>query len=207
MKRRDFLGMAAYCALIGSAQAVAPVAEPKDPFDKVGPFAGDAKNVFEFFMFTCNFCQQHHAAINSWGRSIPSPVRFDPIPIIVDRQSFDAARAYYAVRYTSPDRVADFLNAALSASAQGQTNMATPALLQSVGVNERKVEQAWGNPNVKAALERAMTITARYNIKATPSLGIGGKYVIHADHTGGDYRLLLQIASGFVSRILEASNG
>ncbi len=204
MNRRQFLIGA---ALLPMGQgAFAQKSAEDDPIDRVGPYKADAKQVFEFFLFSCFYCQQYHEAIASWGRSIPAPVKFEPVPVVVDYESFKGARVFYTVQRAAPERLNDFVRVAFDSARKGIVDLASPEVLRAAGVSQKAFDQAWVSPAVKASIERAMTLTARYGVAVTPSLGIGGRHVLHADQVGGDYGALMRLASGFVSRILEGGN-
>ncbi len=201
MKRRDFL---IACAMTPFMEHALAESDGGNPFAKVGPFVGEAKTVFEFFSFSCTYCQQHQAAMSSWGRTVPRPVTFETVPVVVDRDTFNAARAYYAAQKANPGQINAYLQAALYAARSGYADMASAEILQSAGIGQAAFNKAMVHPDVKKAIERAAELTHRYQIVATPSLSIGGRMVIHADHVNGDYGLLMRLVSGFVSRILEA---
>jgi len=204
MNRRQFL-IAAAALPVGRA-AFAQKSAEDDPIDRVGPFKTDAKQVFEFFLFSCFYCQQRHDAIASWGRSIPAPVKFESVPVVVDYESFKSARVYYSVQRAAPDRLNDFMRVAFESARRGIVDLSSPDVLRAAGVPQKMFDQAWASPAVKASIELAMTLTARYGVVVTPSLGIGGRHVLHADQVGGDYGALMRLASGFVSQILGGGN-
>ncbi len=200
MNRRDFvLGLGALAAT-GSAFANN---EGRGPFDTVGPHKADARTVYEFLSFSCPYCQQYHEAIAAWGRSIPVPVKFEPVPVVVDLETFKAARAFYSVLKAAPSQIDIYTRVALEGYRRGYTDIAAPEILHQGGVNRKAFDQAWKSPMVKTSIETAMALTEKYAIAVTPSIAIGGTTVLHADHVNGDYGMLMKLASGFVSRLLE----
>lgn len=206
MKRRKFLTVLGIAGLGPATLAFATDYSTSDPIQKVGPFTGDRLHVFEFFLFSCFFCQQHHDAIASWGMSIPAPVRFEPVPVVADLESFKAARTFYAVKQAAPDRIYAYLLQAFASARNGATDLASAELLRVSGVPQKAFDQAWRSTAVKSALQRAVELTVRYRITATPSLSVGGRHVLHADQVGGDYGTMMRLANGFVSRVLEGGN-
>lgn len=202
MKRRHFL-IAAAAGVIVSPGARAGRAEDANPFGSVGPFKEDARTVYEFLSFSCTYCQQHHDSFVAWGRSIPKPVLFEPVPVIVDLATFSAGRAFYAVRHAAPGQLDQYCSAVLNAFRHGAVDAADQGLLARVGVDRRAFDQAWKSPAVKTAIHNAAALTLKYDISVTPTLAIGGTTVLTADMVNGDYGMLTRLASGFVSRMLE----
>lgn len=176
---------------------------PELPLVKVGPYPAERQQVFEFFLFSCFFCQDHHDTIASWGASIPPPVKFESVPVIGDFDSFVAARAFYAVKKVAPEKLGQYMRAALDGARRGISNAAAPEILKIAGVPQKAFDQAWRSPTIKDPLTRAVELTGRYKLAATPSIAIGGRTVLHADLVGGDYGVMIRLASGFVSRVLE----
>ena len=202
MKRRVFI-LSGLLSMFPLCSARAE--EITNPFAKVGPFANDAKSVFAFFSFTCSYCQKYQSAVASWGRSIPKRIHFEQVPVVVDRETFNAARAYYAAKKADPSKSDAFLLAALNAAQVGYADMTSKEIVRAAGIDPDAYEKALFHLDVKRAIQRAADMTSRYQIAVTPSLAIGGQMVIHADYVSGDYGMLMRLASGFVSRILENS--
>lgn len=203
MNRRDFLLGLGAGAMSAMVPASAANAMPELPLVKVGPYPAERQQVFEFFLFSCFFCQDHHDTIASWGASIPPPVKFESVPVIVDFDSFVAARAFYAVKKVAPEKLGQYMRAALDGARRGIANAAAPEILKIAGVPQKAFDQAWRAPTIKEPLTRAVELTGRYKLAATPSIAIGGRTVLHADLVGGDYGVMIRLASGFVSRVLE----
>jgi len=187
------------------AGAVEGISMSASPYSAVGPFKTERKMVFEFFMFGCAYCQQYHPAIFSWGRSIPAPILFEAVPVIVDAESFRQAHAFYAVKLAMPEKLDDYVMASLRGmKSSGGSFYTEAAFLRDLGIDMRRFEKSWTGPAMKSALERANTLMNRYAITATPSIAIGGEYVLDADKVDGDYGLMMRFASGLVSRVLES---
>lgn len=203
MKRRDLL-------LAGVAAALAPTAWAARPDDTlnigaVGPFREDAKRVYEFLSFSCSFCQQYHDTFVGWGRSIPAPVMFEPVPVVIvsDVSTLNAARAFYSVLRASPRQIDTYCRVVFDAFQRGAGDASDAGLLANAGVDRRAFESAWRSTAVKESIQRAAALTIKYEIAATPTLAIGGTTVLTADMVNGDYAMLMRLASGFVSRVIE----
>jgi len=206
MNRRVFLqaGVAAL-ALSASGMSRAVEGVNPSPYAAVGPFKAERRKVFGFFLFSCPFCQQYQPVINSWGRTIPAPVSFEPVPVVTDQASFRQAHAYYAVKQGMPEKLESFMTACFQTMSHGGApSFYTEApFLNTLGIDRKAFAKAWTAPAIRPAIVAAVTLAERYAIMATPSIAIGGAYVLDADRVDGDFALMMRLASGLVSRVLE----
>lgn len=60
-------------------------------------------------------------------------------------------------------------------------------------------DEAWKKVDEKS-LRDAFDKLVSYRIDATPSIAIGGRYVITPDNTNGDQELFFKLANGMVSK-------
>jgi thiol:disulfide interchange protein DsbA len=204
------LGAAAGLVLArgGQVRAAAPtaVAKPPIPFESVGPFREDADNVFGFFLFTCPFCREHMGNIQAWGETLPTPLRFASIPIPQEASGLQGARAYYAVRRAAPERLGDFertLYAALhDAHAPADDEKTYLAAARTAGIDAAALKTWWQSKDVRRDVLVAKLRFERYAIEYTPSLALGGRYVLNPELTHGNYGVMLNLANGIISQML-----
>lgn len=166
--------------------------------------AEDGRRVIEFFMFSCNFCMQSDDMFTAWGRSLPSSMVFEQVPVIVSKADFNAAMAFYAVQKAQPHRLAAFKAEMFRrANLAGYSGMDSEAIIESVKaakVSREAFLEAVASPLVAAAAERAAKLGQEYGIDMTPTVVVAGKYLFHAGYTGGNYEMLVQLGNGLVSR-------
>lgn len=172
------------------------------PFREVPLRSSDARKVICFFSFTCPVCAAYHASIAQWGESLPRGRQLEFVPVTLpERETIIATRAYYAALKANPARIYDFVGAAYS-------------LIQQHGMRQDDA-QTWERAAKMAGIERFAAgwqkVSAdavkkpyddliAYEITATPSLVVGGRYVITPDDTNGDKDLFIQLASAMVSK-------
>lgn len=209
LDRRRFLqlALAGAVALPVLARAEdAPSGKPPLPFQPVGPFAEEADAVFGFFLFTCPFCRKHMPQIQAWGGTLPSPLRFGSSPIPQEPAGLQGARAFYAVRRAAPGKLDDFENTVYASIQDAQANPTDPktylAAARTVGIDMNALQTWWNHKQVQREVFMAKLRYERYAIEHTPSISVGGRFVLYADLTNGDYAVMLNLANGIISQML-----
>ncbi len=178
------------------------------PYLEIGDFAEDRNRVFLFFLYTCPFCAQYAESFEAWGRTIPKPVLFVPVPLMIDDPTdLSAAAAYYVARSLIPDRMAEFEARAYDLG-QRRDPMPTakdfPQILYGMGLRRDVVLSALHSPETRDRLLRAAALARRYRVSATPDFGVGGRYTTNANYTGGKYGTLVQLLNGLISRAMNS---
>lgn len=195
-------------ALMFSAVSSA-YAAPRDlppPYKTVGPFKEDANRVIVFFAFDCDHCRETLPAISKWGATLPKNIKFELMPVTSSEpQYLIPSRAWYAAMATgAPDSaLALFAEQAMSLVQMSGMSLSSPDMWRRAvtyaGI--RNFESAWKSVPSSVA-ERAMKKLFDYQVTSTPTIVIGGRYVITPDNTNGDVGLFMQLASGLVSTIV-----
>jgi thiol:disulfide interchange protein DsbA len=176
------------------------------PFEEVGPFGGDRKLTYGFFDFSCPVCRQLHPTFANWSASLPASrmaFRYSPIAVM-ERSRVAGARGFLAAqRIMEPARLHKFMEGVFALHQDHGRALDSPETwLQSVryaGGSVKAFQTEWQAIGTKDLLTLARRMVD-YNIRATPSLGIGGRFVITPDSTSGDMGLFIQLANGLVSK-------
>lgn len=166
----------------------------------------ERNRVMHFFAFTCPACRQYHESITRWGRTLPKDWTFEAVPIVTsDVGSMAAARAWYAVQAAAPGKrevFADALYSVVQDEGGGLSQEAVYArAVAFAGVDPDKFVRAWRKVG-EAPLQRIALKMAEYRLTSTPTLGVGGRYVITPENTNGNMDLFIRLASGVVSKVL-----
>lgn len=203
MKRRAFLFSAAISAIaVGLPRAQAAQSDAL-PYREVR-VPGDAKQVFVFFSFTCTACRAHHYSLQEWGNSLPAALSFEFIPVVIpDAEHVLAARGWYAARLVAPSRLSQFADAMYSQIHDFKRSLSRPETMLSAAkaAGISGFTEAWTKvpeTTIRTAAERL----AQYRITETPSMTIGGRYVITPDNANGDEKLFIALANGLASKQL-----
>ena len=175
------------------------------PYKEVTLQSKDASKVIVFFSFGCSVCASYDQGLMRWSQTMPAGWSVEFIPVAVpDKGNYMAARAFYAVQDADPARLRAFMSAAYAQIHEGGMEMENPQTW-SKAVAAAKVqgfETAWANVT-QARLETAFAKLLAYGVDATPSLAIGGRYIITPDDVQGDSNMFYQLANGMVSKVIQ----
>lgn len=224
MLRRTVLSMlAAFAAAPALAQGsnaskAATVPDAK-LYDVLGtPIAADRKRVRLFFSYDCPFSRNFHNGLVSWGSSLPSGIAFQAYPVIPDADDPKVAVAVIGrliAQELSPKSLPAY-DYMMYSAIQGDSDANTPpairlsvedvlAALVKAGVDKNELQQflrTKGKGIEKRLPAHAQTIKT-YSLAATPSVVIGGRFVINPDHTQGNPQHMLLVLNGLVSRVIQ----
>lgn len=207
MKRRAFLSSvtlgAHFLSLFLAREASAEV----QPYREVH-VAADAKRVFVFFSFSCSACRLYHHTLEEWGKSLPSALSFEFIPVVVpDAEHVLAARGWYAARIAAPSRLSLFADALYSQIHDAKKSLSRPETMLSAAKTAGipGFANAWTKVS-ESAIRTAAELLAQYQITETPSMAIGGRYVITPNNANGDEKLFIALANGLASKQLREAS-
>lgn len=178
-------------------------AETPEPYRTIGPIPRDAKIVRYFFLFNCSYCASYHERIAAWSKTLPKGVKFEWMPVVVDQPSANMAAAFAAAKLiATPAQLDAFMKDAYRVVGQGAP------------VNQAKtwedIANRAGIRNFRAALNRVPANFAGqlgeferiYELDRTPTMVIGGKYLITPDSVNGNERLFMTMANALVSKAI-----
>jgi thiol:disulfide interchange protein DsbA len=194
--------------LVGIRSAVNTPTDPQqvqtpEPYRVIGPIPMDAKIVRYFFQFSCSFCASYHDRVAAWSRTLPKGIKFDWMPVVVDQASANMAVAFAAARLiATPVQLDAFMKEAYRAMASGQPanqaktwdDVANRAGIRNYRATFNKVPDNFASQ--LAEFERA------YELDRTPTMVIGGKYLITPDSVNGNDRLFMTMANALVSKAI-----
>lgn len=223
MDRRTMLSMLAGAvatpAFSQSAKSQIPEAADSKPYDVLQPaIAADRKRVRLLFAYDCPFCLRYHNGLVSWGSSLPKSITFDAFPVIanLDNESVPMAIVGRLIGQALDPKILPAYDYAMFTSIQGdpQTGAMPKGVLNMDHVLSALVEAGINRADIQKfvrtkgkGLEKKLQSHAdavnTYQLKATPSVAIGGRYVINPDHTQGNPQNLLLLLNGVVSRVVQ----
>lgn len=181
-------------------------------YHTVGNIAGEWMVVRYFFSFTCNFSKEYHDAIYQWGMSLPNSVSFRPTIVFGanDDGGIPAAITFYALWRNQPHLIKQFMVMAYNNIGQGvldPTDIKT--YLRIAGEVGADLDMLGKTMRSKVIMDDAMAggvAANRYNVKTTPSLGVGGRYLTTPDSVGGKSDLLIQLLNALTSKMIIGAN-
>lgn len=198
-----------------------PATSGLKPYDMIEPpVAGEARHVRLFFTYDCPYCRQYHNGLIQWGQSLPKPLQFTAIPIITSPENDNQTLAVYGrlIAQALDPKVLPRYDLAVFNRLQGDTlgpssgvgELTTSHVLSALvesGIAAERVTAFLESDKMDAVESRipnhAKAITT-YQIKATPTIVISGRFAVNPDHANGNASQFLTLLNGIVSRALEA---
>jgi thiol:disulfide interchange protein DsbA len=143
--------------------------------------------VLEFFYFGCPFCRELDSRLASWLKTLPDDVVFDRRPVIGRDSWAPLARLHYALLATGQSarlhgRVYDAVQA--ERLPLGELDAAA-AWFEREGGEPARLRAAWQSAEVDARVKQARVDTDAYDIQATPSLVVDGRWLTSSGLTRG----------------------
>jgi len=179
------------------------------PFHEVPkPVIEDAYSVLEFFSFGCSFCMQYNAQFAAWGKSLPKEFRFEKVPVISTREDMAMAMGYYAALEAAPGQTEPFMESLF----RQRNTMGSVYDARAVGswlaqacteanIPRDRYKSVLGQDRILKKATKAAQRIPRYNIEVTPTVAIGGRFLVTPDHVQGNYGMLFELSNGLVSKI------
>ncbi len=174
----------------------------------------DRSNVIFFFDFGCPFCAKLHDPFISWSTTTPKAIKVSMLPVVNAsdaaklREQIIAARCYFAARQlATPDQLKLFVNAVYENIASGVPVNVQQGWIRAVktaGIDMARFGNLISAKDHLTDIQSAGKQAIQYALEATPSVAIGGKYVVIPDNVGGDPAKFFTLVNGLTSRLLGA---
>jgi thiol:disulfide interchange protein DsbA len=168
------------------------LATPQPPAVKRGKV-----EVNEVFWYGCSHCYALDPALESWKLSKPAYIEFVRIPVIWGPVHVQHARLYYTLqalgRADLHPKVFDTIHRKgnmLAAQTEEEARALQLAFLRENGVTEKKFNEVYDSRAVIEGVERAQTLTGRFEVASVPLMVVQGKYVTSVSQAGSEKDLL-----------------
>lgn len=177
-------------------------------YKTLSPIAGEYRKVRLFFSQNCNHSRSFHDLLFKWGLTLPREIKFLPTPVVPpkDESAAPMAIAFYAAWYASPGKLNAFMK---SVYGNVQSLRMDPTRFETyleaareAGVDRARFRAAINSPEIMASGMEATVVAAKYDIIATPSIGIGGQFLVSPDGVAGNEELLIQLLNALTSKVL-----
>lgn len=186
---------------------------PQLPFRRVN-VPEDKALVIMFFDFACPFCARYHEPIVNWARTVPSKIRVRFVPVVNvhdtsrrELQALSALAFYAAHRLGTADQLKAFVANVYESFANQEPIVGTriwDRAIRASRMNRPEFYKAFQREDVAQNARFAGVKTLQYALTATPSLAVGGKYVLIPDDVGGDQEMFFNILNGLTSEAINA---
>lgn len=189
MPLKNFFSRVLAATAIGTAAAfVAPAAlaqshtvvDPAQPSDTAGK-----TEILEFFAYSCPHCASMEPLVEKWAKTLPEDTVLKRVPVAFNASMADLQKLYYSLE--SLGRL-DLHPAVFKAIHQERKRIYTESAIADwvaeQGVDKAKFESVFKSFGVQTKIARANELTDSYGVQGTPSLAVGGKYVVSPSMTG-----------------------
>lgn len=176
------LGAAVFLAPAAMAQSQAQhtVVDPAQPSDTAGK-----TEVLEFFAYSCPHCASMEPLVEKWAKTLPEDTVLKRVPVAFNASMADLQKLYYTLE--SLGRL-DLHPAVFKAIHQERKRIYTQDAITDwvaeQGIDKAKFESAFKSFGIQAKITRANELADTYGVQGTPSLAVGGKYVVSPSMTG-----------------------
>lgn len=193
MQRRDFsravLGLSATTALgLGlTTPAQAQIAGMREGSDyrrlgKPAPVDAPAGQVevIEFFAYTCIHCYNFEPAFTEWMKKAPAHVAVRRSPVGFNASFEPLQKLYFTLEAMGQlDTLHERVFKAIHNDRQRLNNAdAITAWVAAQGVDKAQFTQVFNSFAIAGKVRRANQLQDAYEVEATPSLGIAGRYYV-----------------------------
>jgi thiol:disulfide interchange protein DsbA len=139
-------------------------------------------SVEEFFWYGCPHCYHLEPALEAWAAHKPADVDFVRVPNSLGRPIGELhARAFYVAQALG---ILDKTHKALFEAAQQQSAVTNDAIrdlyVQKAGIKPSDYDGLVSSFVVDSNLRRGEQLAISYGVSGTPSIVVGGKYLIQA---------------------------
>lgn len=178
---------------IASAQGLPPNVRP---LDTPQPMDNDGKiEVLEFFGYGCIHCANLEPVLDAWSKKLPPDVKLKRVPAGFGHMGVDDVVIYHTIEAMG---LAEKLHAKIFTALHNDHAMLghKPTFLkwlEKQGVDPKQYESVEKSFSVQSKIMRGRGMAERYKITATPTIVVGGRYVVETPRSGGFPEMLAMV--------------
>ena len=177
MKKWMWIGVA-----LLSSWAMADVQLGRDytELKKPQPVASASKvEVLAFFSYHCSHCATLDPALQAWKAKLPADVDFRQVQIVWDKEMAPLAQLFATVQLLKLERLHTPIFTAMIQEKQNlRDEKVLAAWLKTQNVDVKLFMETYRSFSVTNQASRAAQITRDYAIDGTPTIVVGGRYVV-----------------------------
>lgn len=157
--------------------------------------------VLEFFSYSCIHCYRFEPLMTAWMRKQPKEIVVRRVPVGFSPAFEPLQRLYYTLEALG--RLGDLHDKAFKAVHEERERFngleAAVAWAAKQGVDRQAFTQTWQSFGVSGKVKRAIQLQDAYEVDATPSLGIAGRFLVP-----GQAERTLVVADALIARVRQA---
>jgi thiol:disulfide interchange protein DsbA len=135
--------------------------------------------VLDFFYYGCGYCNELRPRLESWQKRKPEDVVFRHMPVLRRESWAPSAKLFFTLQAMNAERLH---GVAYASYHEDDLDMRQESVIAEwasrQGLDAEKFMSIYRSDETRQKVERARKITADYEIQATPSLVVDGKYLI-----------------------------
>jgi thiol:disulfide interchange protein DsbA len=155
----------------------------------LGDSPRDRIEVIQFFYYGCPHCFDQQPLIEDWLAKKPGDVEFRYLPALRDDKWLTLTRAYFALERLG--EVARLHRPIYDVINFDSVNLAEePRLIDWVtrnGVDRARFIETLSSDETRAKVEAVRKLSNDYNVRATPTLVVAGKYLFSSGQAGSHH--------------------
>ena len=152
--------------------------------------------VAEVFWYGCGHCYALEPALENWKQKKPAYIEFVRIPVIWGETHEQHARLYYTMlalrRGDLHPKIFESIQKdgnMLAAENNAEARALHLAFFREHGVTEAQFNSAYDSVEVAQYVQRAMSLTGRYEVASVPLLIVNGTYSTSVSQAGDEANL------------------
>ena len=147
---------------------------------KPQPVASASKvEVLAFFSYHCSHCATLDPALQAWKAKLPADVDFRQVQIVWDKEMAPLAQLFATVQLLKLERLHTPIFTAMIQEKQNlRDEKVLAAWLKTQNVDVKSFMETYRSFSVTNQATRAAQITRDYAIDGTPTIVVGGRYVV-----------------------------
>lgn len=181
--------------LVGSTALAAELGKDYKLLNPAQPASTEKIEVLEFFFYGCSHCFHLHPHLSSWEKVMPNDVELVFVPVIFRDSWEPMARTYYALELLGQSHALH--DALFKAWNVDKTDLSDEAKILNFvaarGVDRAKFSAAYNSFTMSSKIARAKQMIRSYGLTGTPTLVVGGKYLITGLQPADTIRVLNEV--------------
>ena len=157
--------------------------------------------VLEFFSYSCIHCYRFEPLMTAWARRQPKEIVVRRVPVGFSPAFEPLQRLYYTLEALG--RLGDLHERVFKAVHEEHERFnsleAAATWAAKHGVDRAVFTQTWQSFGVGGKVKRALQLQDAYEVDATPSLGIAGRFLVP-----GQAERTLVVADALIARVRQA---
>lgn len=160
------------------------------------PVQGGKPEIVEVFNFKCPHCDHLRPVFDKWAQKNKDRFTIKHLPVYWGQQTDMPVRAFFTAEFMGKGEA--MRTALFKSHFQDKGNIEEQGevvkLAQEVGLDGKQFAANLPSFGVAGKLAQARTLQKAYNVHSTPMAVVNGRYKVDANHGGGSWDKLLEIA-------------